>query len=123
MAFIDRAIEQTFGRYSVDPGRIAVEGFSDGASYALSLGITNGDLFTHAMAFSPGFCWPDAEIGKPGVFVSHGTQDNVLPIDQCSRRIVPKIQRAGYDVRYREFEGGHAYPPEIVQEALAWFVG
>jgi hypothetical protein len=24
-------------------------------------------------------------------------------------------------VTYREFEGGHAYPPEIVTEALAWF--
>jgi hypothetical protein len=23
-------------------------GFSDGASYAISMGITNGDLFTHA---------------------------------------------------------------------------
>jgi predicted esterase len=121
VAFIDRALEQTFGRYAVDPGHIAVEGFSDGASYALSIGITNGDLFTDVMAFSPGFCWPGAEIGKPSVFVSHGTQDNVLPIDQCSRRIVPKIQRAGYDVLYREFEGGHAYPPEIVQEAVAWF--
>ena len=123
VAFVDRALEQTVGRYAVDPDQIAVEGFSDGASYAVSMGITNGDLFTHVMAFSPGFSWPGDEQGQPRLFVSHGTQDNVLPIDQCSRRIVPKIQRAGYDVRYREFEGGHTIPPEIVQEALAWFVG
>ena len=123
VAFVDRALEQTFARYAVDPARLAVEGFSDGASYAISMGITNGDLFTHVLAFSPGFSWPGDEQGKPRLFVSHGTQDPVLPIDQCSRRIVPRIRRAGYDVTYREFEGGHTYPPEIVQEALAWFVG
>ena len=121
VAFIDRALAQTFARYAVDPARIAIEGFSDGASYAISLGITNGDLFTDVMAFSPGFSWPGDEVGKPRLFVSHGTQDTVLPIDQCSRRIVPRLRRAAYDVRYVEFDGGHSYPPEIVQEALAWF--
>jgi phospholipase/carboxylesterase len=121
VAFVDRALAQTFARYAVDPARIAIEGFSDGASYALSIGITNGDLFTHVLAFSPGFSWPGDEVGKPRLFVSHGTQDTVLPIDQCSRRIVPRIRLAGYDVRYVEFDGGHAYPPEVVQEALAWF--
>lgn len=123
VAFINRALEQTFARYAVDPARIAIEGFSDGASYAISLGITNGDLFTNVMAFSPGFSWPGDEVGKPRLFVSHGVHDGVLPIDQCSRRIVPRLRRAGYNVDYREFDGGHAYPPEIVQEALAWFAG
>ena len=55
VAFLDRALAQTFARYSVDPARVAVGGFSDGASYGLSLGIMNGDLFTHVLAYSPGF--------------------------------------------------------------------
>src|SRR5215203_3590475 len=57
-AMIDRALEQTFSRYAIDPLRLAIGGFSDGASYALSLRITNGDLFTHVLAFSPGFVAP-----------------------------------------------------------------
>jgi phospholipase/carboxylesterase len=117
---IDRALIQTFARYAVDPTRIVVEGFSDGASYALSLGIANGDLFTHALAFSPGFVAAEGAGGEPRLFVSHGVRDEVLPIDRCSRRIVPLLQRGGYDVRYREFDGGHTVPPEIVQEALGW---
>ena len=44
ITFIDQALAQTFSRYAVDSDRIAIEGFSDGASYALSVGITNGDL-------------------------------------------------------------------------------
>src|SRR5215217_7047653 len=43
LALIDRALEQTFSRYAIDPARLAIGGFSDGASYALTLGITNGD--------------------------------------------------------------------------------
>jgi phospholipase/carboxylesterase len=121
VAFLDKALAQTFGRYAVDRRRLAIGGFSDGGSYALSLGITNGDLFTHVLAFSPGFLAPTAQRGKPDVFISHGTRDRVLPIDRCSRRIVPNLKRAGYGVRYREFEGGHRVPPQIAREAVEWF--
>jgi phospholipase/carboxylesterase len=121
VAAIDRALDSTFGRYAVDPTRIAVGGFSDGASYALSLGITNGDLFTQVLAFSPGFMMPAGQRGSPRVFVSHGTRDEVLPIERCSRRIVPQLRRAGYDIRYREFDGGHAVPLDIAREVVGWF--
>ncbi|MES1211681.1 MAG: phospholipase, partial [Acidobacteriota bacterium] len=39
IAFLDRALELVFSRCLVDPARIAAEGFSDGASYALSIGV------------------------------------------------------------------------------------
>lgn len=102
----------------MDPAHIAVEGFSDGASYALSVGITNGDLFTHVIAFSPGFMAPAGQQGLPHLFISHGTRDEVLPINACSRKIMPQVERAGYDVLYREFDGSHTVPPEIAREAL-----
>ena len=121
VAFIDRALEHAFGRCAVDPARLAVGGFSDGASYALSLGLTNGDLFTHVLAFSPGFMAPGDRVGKPRLFLSHGTEDRVLPIDACSRRIVPQVRRAGYDVTYREFDGPHTVPEEVAREAVNWF--
>ncbi len=118
---IDRALAETFNRYAIDSEQLAIGGFSDGASYALSLGLTNGDLFTHVIAFSPGFMAPRRPAGKPHVFISHGIHDDVLPIDVCSRRIVPQLERAGYDVRYREFDGPHTVPPEIAGEAVDWF--
>jgi phospholipase/carboxylesterase len=120
--FIDRALAAAFERCAVDPARLAAAGFSDGASYALSIGITNGDLFQDVIAFSPGFMAPAGQRGRPRIFISHGTQDTVLPIDQTSRRIVPQLERAGYEVRYREFDGGHGVPPEIALDAVAWFL-
>lgn len=122
VAFIDQALAHVFERYAVDPERIALEGFSDGASYALSLGLANGDLFHHLIAFSPGFLAPPGQQGEPRLFISHGTQDTVLPIGPCSRKVVPRVERAGYKVRYREFEGGHSVPPRIAREALDWFI-
>ncbi|WP_437721758.1 alpha/beta hydrolase [Sorangium sp. So ce861] len=120
--FLDRALDQLFGSAAVDPARIAIGGFSDGASYALSLGLTNGDLFTHVIAFSPGFMAPAEQRGRPRIFISHGTQDQVLRIDPCSRRLAPLIRVAGYDLRYEEFEGPHVVPTEIARDALRWFL-
>jgi phospholipase/carboxylesterase len=121
VAGIDRALEHVFSGYAVDPERVAVGGYSDGASYALALGIANGDLFTHVLAFSPGFATPPYQEVTPRIFISHGTRDRWLPIDRCSRRIVPQLEHAGYEVSYREFEGGHVVPPGIACEAASWF--
>jgi len=123
VGLVDRALAETFSRCHVDRARLAAGGFSDGASYALSLGLANGDLFTHVLAFSPGFMAPPARRGTPRLFVSHGTEDRVLPIDVCSRRVVPQARAAGYDVTYREFPGPHTVPPEVAADAVAWFTG
>lgn len=122
ITFIDQALAQTFTRYAIDPTHIAIAGFSDGASYALSAGLTNGDLFTHIISFSPGFLAPADQIGAPQIFISHGKGDNVLPIDHCSRHIVPQLQAAGYQVVYQEFDGSHTIPQSIVRNAFNWFM-
>jgi predicted esterase len=47
---------------------------------------------------------------------------SVLPRRQCSDRLVPMLRRAGYNVNYSDFSGGHEVPPEIRYEARAWFL-
>ncbi len=120
VAVIDQALRRVFASMAVDASRVAIEGFSDGASYALSLGLANGDLFTHCIAFSPGFVAEPARHGRLRIFVTHGVHDRVLPIDRCSRRIVPALRRDGYDVAYTEFDGGHAVPADQARAAVAW---
>jgi len=122
VAGVNRALEKTFALAAVDPKRIAMSGFSDGASYSLTLGLANGDLFAAVFGFSPGFIGPAERVGKPPVFISHGTQDQVLPIDACSRRIVPRLKAEGYKVTFREFDGKQTLPPEVASEALRWFM-
>jgi phospholipase/carboxylesterase len=116
--FLDEALAAVFAGFAVGP--VAVSGFSDGASYALSIGLANGDLFGRVLAWSPGFLAPSEGVGRPRVFVSHGTDDRVLPIDRCSRRLVPVLRADGYAVRYEEFDGGHVVPPDVLAASLAW---
>ena len=84
---LNSLLEQVFQKMLVDPSKLALGGFSDGATYALSLGLINGDLFNRIIAFSPGFVVEGVANGRPELFMSHGTHDHILPIDSCSRRI------------------------------------
>jgi predicted esterase len=118
--FLNRALQRVFDTIAIDPARVAVGGFSDGATYALSLGLVNGDLFTKVVAFSPGFIVSGTTHGKPRFFISHGTADTILPIDSASHAIVPSLKGRGYDVTFREFNGGHEVPPAVAGEAMTW---
>ena len=118
--FLNRALDRVFETIAVDPARLSVGGFSDGATYAVSLGLINGDLFRRVLAFSPGFVIPGTPHGRPRFFISHGTTDGILPIDRCSREIVSRLEKRGYDVTFREFEGGHEIPPAIAREGMTW---
>ena len=118
VANIDRLVHQVAGNYPIDSH--TVMGFSDGASYALSLGVANGDVFDSVVAFSPGFSAAQQRHGRPRFFVSHGTNDPVLPIERTSRQLVPALERAGYDVTYEEFSGEHEVPASIHESALTW---
>lgn len=123
VGFIDQALAFTFDRCNVDPARVALIGFSDGASYALSLGPCNGDLFPFLVGFSPGHAEPtDDRVGTPRVWISHGRADGILLASRTREVIVPELEDDGYDVTYVEFDGGHEVPGEIGSEALDWFL-
>ena len=122
VASMNALLRRVFERFAIDRSRVALGGFSDGASYALSLGLTNGELFTHLLAFSPGFMAPGERRGRPSIYVSHGVEDRVLPIDSCSRVLVPQLRRARYRVEYREFDGGHTVPAAVARAALRWLL-
>ncbi|ETK37425.1 hypothetical protein MPTA5024_03995 [Microbispora sp. ATCC PTA-5024] len=121
VARLDRALEEVFARAAVDLDGVAVAGFSDGASYALSLGVANGDLFRAVLAFSPGFMAPMLRHGRPRLFVSHGADDRVLPV-ACGRRIAKSLRDGDYPVAYEEFPGGHEVPPDVATAAARWWV-
>lgn len=122
-AFIDGAVSHALSRARVDATRIGIGGFGDGASYALTLGIPNGDLFTHVLAFSPSFYAETDRRGDPLVFLAHGASDTVFPVIGTSRGLVEVLRDQKRRVEYLEFEGGHELPPEVLDRGLAYLVG
>jgi predicted esterase len=119
---IDLVVAEAWRRCPLDRERLALGGFSDGASYALTLGVANGDLFPAVIAFSPGGILAEEVRGNPRIFVSHGTDDEVLRITGASDRIVPLLRDGGLAVEYRRFPGGHEVPTEISAAAVRWFL-
>lgn len=118
--FLQLALKQTVGRYAIDRERVWLGGFSDGASYSLSLGISYGDIFRKVFAGAPGVMQPIEVNGKPPIFLAHGRQDQTMPIDETSRKFLPRLKALDYDVTYREYEGRHTLPPEVLREVFEW---
>src|SRR6476660_3743367 len=125
---INRALQEAFARCAIDRSRLAIGGFSDGASYALSLGLANGDVFSYIIACSPGFIVRAQARGRQGprgvevplVYIAHGSSDNVLPIASTSRIFVSSLRKNGYNVEFREFSGGHHLSHEVADRAMTW---
>ncbi|PLQ00279.1 alpha/beta hydrolase [Cupriavidus pauculus] len=119
---LQQALAAVSARYRICRDRLAFAGFSDGASYALSIGITNGDIASHIIAFSGGFMSVFTQEGTPKVFIAHGLADEQLPVHTSGRANAAKLKAAGYDVEYVEFNGMHAIQPAIVTEAIRFFL-
>lgn len=119
--YLGAAYRSVTGFLDVDRTHVALGGHSDGAGYALSMGLAYGDVFNHLMVFSAGVMAPFRKQGKPRIFIAHGLKDNQMPIDETSRRFVPPLKAEGYDVTYREYDGGHGVPAPVVREAFEWF--
>lgn len=118
---LDAALTEVASRYRIDPNRCGFAGFSDGGSYALSAGISNGDVASHVIVFSGGFMSVFAQEGSPKVFISHGLVDEQLPIDTSARKHAAKLKEAGYDVELIEFNEKHIIHPPVVQMAVDFF--
>lgn len=119
--FIDQALAWTFERCRVDPAYLGCGGFSDGASFGLSLGLANGDLFPELFGFSAGYLAGLGHEGHPRIFMSHGTSDAILPYSNA-QHIADALQSSGYDVTFVSFDGGHTVQEPTARQAFEWFL-
>jgi phospholipase/carboxylesterase len=120
--FLSAAVRHVVDMLDVDPSHVALGGVSDGAGYALSMGLAYGGSFPYLMIFSGGLMIPFRREGNPHIFIAHGLNDIQMPIDRTGRRFATELKSSGYDVTYREYEGGHAVPRDVVREAFEWFL-
>jgi len=117
---IDAALADLFTKVSVDPARVGIMGFSDGATYALSVGTANPQLFKRVIAFSPGPAFLGKSAPDQFVFISHGENDKVLPF-ASARGHAAKLRVRKVPVEFEKFDGGHEVPRAIKEKAMAFF--
>jgi len=129
LRFLDGVLHSLYRRYRIDPARRALAGYSDGASYALAIGLSNPRTFSAVMAWAAGFLAIDTpnlkpDDPKPRVFLEYGTHDQLFPFERVAVPMREVLERMGYPLEFRVDEGGIHWPRrEFLGDALAWFLG
>jgi phospholipase/carboxylesterase len=125
---LDR-LEHFLGRlpelYPVDPERMILISFSQGAMLSNSLALSRPG-WVRGVASLAGAVprLPDVAVragslaGLP-VFIAHGLEDELVPVD-AARRARDMFTRAGAIVSYGEYAVGHKLDPEGMRNLKAW---
>jgi len=127
LEFLEYAWELIYRRYPIDAEKQAVVGYSDGASYALSLALSNPGFFDAALCWAAGFAMMDrnavgAENRRTRFYLEYGTADELFPFEQVALPMRENLEQAGYEVEFSVDEGGRHWPSGSFQrEALDWY--
>ena len=122
--YLGAAYRRVTSILDIDGEHVALGGQSDGAGYALTMGLAYGDVWNHLVILAGGgLIEPLRRKGKPRIFIAQGVKDTTMPPDASGRKNAALLKKEEYDVTYREHEGGHRTPPEITREAILWFLG
>ena len=116
---IDAAMQRVLREFAIDPEKIAVEGFSNGGSYALFLGRNNPQVFNRIAAVSP--VYPTAVDDPPHtstqIFISGGIGEGAS-ILQTWLRMTHALRQAGHQVELTPGLRGHRDDP--LDKAYEW---
>lgn len=119
---LDQSLADLFTKVAVDPARVGIMGFSDGATYSVSVGTANPQLFRTVIAFSPGPAFPTKFDPTQRVFISHAEEDPVLPFS-TTRGLVAKMRVKKMPTLFVPFHGKHEVPKDIHAKAIDYFMG
>jgi phospholipase/carboxylesterase len=121
-----RFIEESVGRFPIDPARIAVAGFSQGGIMAYELALRDPGRFAGLAALSSWFPEPLANLlpKLPGheafpVLVVHGTRDSAIPVERA-REAREALRSYGVALMYREFDMAHEISRDALGVILRW---
>ncbi len=109
--------------YPVDPRRVVLLGFSQGAVMSLGTQALQPDSVAGVIALS-GYFPIEVEsdagnlVGRPA-FVAHGTHDDIIPVE-AGRRTRDLLERHGLDLTYREYPMAHQVSAEEMVDVRSW---
>jgi phospholipase/carboxylesterase len=107
------------------PDRLVLGGFSQGSVMSYALGLGAGRPSPAALIALSGFLPRvegfelDLEAHRPPVAIGHGSFDPIIPVE-FGRDARDVLERAGFDVTYRETPMAHSVDPEFLAELAAW---
>lgn len=109
--------------YPVDPQRVVLLGFSQGAVMSLGAQALRPESLAGVIALS-GYFPIEVEsdagnlVGRPA-FVAHGVHDDIIPVE-AGRRTRDLLERHGVDLTYCEYPMAHQVSGEEMADVRAW---
>lgn len=131
--FLEYAYDLIYRRYPIDPLQQSLIGYSDGASYALSVGLSNAEMFSALMVWAAGFVVLDPPTtaafradglpaSKPRIYLEYGTHDQLFDFQTVALPMRENLERSGFDVTFSVDEGGRHMPSgSFHTEVLDWY--
>ncbi|MEI6060815.1 MAG: dienelactone hydrolase family protein [Bacteroidota bacterium] len=112
--------------YHFDSRKVYLCGFSQGGIMAYSTGLTKPE-FIKGIAILSGrileearsFFASDEKLSHLSVFVAHGTEDNILPV-QYAREGLEYMQKRNITPTYKEYPAGHEISSDMFSDLLTW---
>lgn len=111
--------------YPVDPARLVLIGFSQGAAVSNSLVMARPELVAGvALLSGMGFQLPElipqvmSLAGLP-VFIAHGTRDEIVPLS-AAQQACETYKQLGADMTYGEYNAGHKMHVQAIRDLRGW---
>ena len=121
---LDAFLDAVVAGYPVDPARVFLLGFSQGAVVSLAAGLRRPDRVAGIVALSGYLAesihlTDEAGAGGPPVFMGHGSLDDLIPVE-AGRQAREWLAAHGVPVSYHEYPAGHTITAEELDDVRAW---
>ena len=125
-ALVDQTCREACVQLDVPAERVVVGGFSQGGIMSLSVLLTQPALLKAVLVWHSrllpeiaGEAAPAAALAGHQAWVSHGSADNVIPLQQA-HAIRARLQATPVDLVYREYPCQHNLHPEELRDSMQW---
>lgn len=119
-------IDQVTSNYKVDPKKIFIGGFSQGAILSLAAGLNNSDKIAGIVCLS-GRLYPELkpklstfkDFNSLYLFISHGKQDKVLPYSDMVSD-VSYLKQLGLTPEVKYYDAAHTISQDNFRDMVNW---
>jgi phospholipase/carboxylesterase len=123
-------IDELIAKYPIDNKNVTLVGFSQGSILSYAVALSNPKKVQRVAALS-GYLntematekFEENDFSTEGsglkVFASHGTVDQVIPVD-WARKVAPALTQLGIQVVYKEYPIGHGISPQNFFDFKNW---
>ena len=123
---IAKFIDELISELPIDSQNVTLIGFSQGTILSYAVALSYPEKIKRVVALSgylnTGILAPDYEnkgFKNLKMFVSHGTQDQVIPVD-WARKAPEALKNLGIEVTYKEYPIGHGVSPQNFYDLKNW---